>query len=73
MASIRATKKLLKKSKGFLTIKIKEENIEDGDTLFITPDDIMTFRMFGVIFNCAGFVYWYIPYCMFSSIQRTSK
>ena len=41
MASIKVTKKLLKNSKGFLTIKIKDESIEDGDTLFITPDDSM--------------------------------
>ena len=73
MASIRTTKKLLKKSKGFLTIKIKEENIEDGDTLFITPDDIMTFRMFGVVFSCAGIDYLHIPYWKFGSIYKTNK
>ena len=73
MASIRITKKLLKNSKGFLTIKIKDENIEDGDTLFITPDDTMTFRMFGVVFSCAGIDYLHIPYWKFGSIQKTNK
>ena len=73
MASIRVIKKLLKNSKGFLTIKIKDENIEDGDTLFITPDDTMTFKMFGVVFSCAGIDYLHIPYWKFGSIQKTNK
>ena len=51
MASIRKTKKFLKNSKGFLTIKIKDESIENGDILFVTSDDTMTFRMFGVVFS----------------------
>ena len=73
MASIRVTKKLLKNSKGFLTIKIKDESIEDGDTLFITPDDSMTFKQFGVVFSCAGVDYLHIPYWKFGSIQKTNK
>ena len=71
MASIRVTKKLLKNSKGFLTIKIKDESIEEGDTLFITPDDFMTFRMFGVVFSCAGIDYLHLSYWKFGSIQKS--
>ena len=73
MASIRKTKKFLKNSKGFLTIKIKDENIENGDTLFVTSDDTLTFRMFGVVFSCAGIDYLHIPYWRFGSIQKTNK
>ena len=73
MASIRKTKKFLKNSKGFLTIKIKDESIENGDTLFVTSDDTMTFRMFGVVFSCAGIDYLHIPYWKFGSIQKTNK
>lgn len=73
MASIRKTKKFLKNSKDFLTIKIKDENIENGDTLFVTSDDTMTFRMFGVVFSCAGIDYLHIPYWKFGSIQKTNK
>lgn len=73
MASIRKTKKLLKNSKDFLTIKIKDESIENGDTLFVTSDDTMTFRMFGVVFSCAGIDYLHIPYWKFGSIQKTNK
>ena len=73
MASIRVTKKLLKNSKGFLIIKIKDGNIEEGDTLFITPDDSMTFGQFGVVFSCAGVDYLHIPYWKFGSIQKTNK
>ena len=73
MASIRKTKKFLKNSKDFLTIKIKHESIEDGDTLFITPDDSMKFRQFGVVFSCAGIDYLHIPYWKFGSIQKTNK
>jgi len=73
MASIRKLKKFLKNSKGFLTIKIKDESIEDGDTLFINPDDAMTFRQFGVVFSYAGIDYLHIPYWKFGSIQKTNK
>lgn len=73
MASIRKTKKLLKNSKDFLTIKIKDESIENGDTLFVTSDDTMTFRMFDVVFSCAGIDYLHIPYWKFGSIQKTNK
>lgn len=73
MASIRVTKKFLKKNKGFLTIKLKDESIEDGDTLFITPDDTTTFRQFGVVFSCAGIDYLHVPYWKFGSIWKTNS
>jgi hypothetical protein len=68
----RQVKKLLKNSKCFLEITIKDEPIEDGNKVLINPEDKLAFTQFGVTVICVDIPYVHIPYWRIGFVTRVS-